>query len=794
MRIVWAKLVLGFVGVVFACASPGYASTFIIMSETDLATQSVAAVTGRVTDIEAAADPTSGGVNTYVHIAPDQVVFGSLPDGPVVLRETGGRVRGQSEWIFGSPEYRVDEHVLVFLSQNADGTLRTTAMSMGKFTLEQDAHGVLTAVRDLGEGAALWDLKRGQLVTDPQPEDYDFKGLLDAVRNAKPAAALRSLARRPAVEMVPPELERATVREHQESFTYLSTPSRWFEPDDGQPVSFVIDATGDVGVGAATSRAAIDDAFAAWTNVPTSGLIVSDGGTFSPPITFAGCDGGNRIVFNDPFNEVTNPSGCSGVLAVGGFCASSETRVVNGTTFRRIRVGKITFNNGWSACPGWNRCNISEVATHELGHTLGFGHTPDINATMYAAAHFDGRCASLRADDLAAVNFVYPNVTSLPTATPLPPTSTATPANTATRTPVATATSTRTASPTAPPIATATATRPPTVTATATITVPPTSTATPQARHQVRGHVMYNSTDRGVPNVTVNLSGAIQDATQTTGTGDYEFDSVTDGTWELAAQKASETSLAISPLDAAYVLQAVVELRTFDANQRLACDTTGDGQLSALDATRILQYSVGKLARLPVAETCGSDWTFTPEPAPMQSQSIVDPLVAGGTCRDGKIMLEDLLQDAPDQNFHAVLFGDCTGNWNPAQQAALERPGKGSARVRLGRPITRKTRVRVPVYVRATGSYQAVDLQLAYDATRLTPTGVVLRRASDSGIATFYVAQPGQLRVAMASGKPITHRGIVLRIEFDLAQGASGTGSVQALAASVDEAVARVRP
>ena len=83
------------------------------------------------------------------------------------------------------------------------------------------------------------------------------------------------------------------------------------------------------------------------------------------------------------------------MLAIGGFCASSETRTVNGTSFRRIRVGKVTFNNGWSSCAGWNRCNLSEVATHEIGHTLGFGHATDFDATMYASAHFDGRCASL---------------------------------------------------------------------------------------------------------------------------------------------------------------------------------------------------------------------------------------------------------------------------------------------------------------------------------------------------------------------------------------------------------------
>jgi hypothetical protein len=812
----------------FACATPGFATTFVLMSEGDLAARSVAAITGSVTDIEAVADATSGGVNTYVHIAPDGVVFGALPDGPVVLREPGGRIRGRTEWLFGSAEYRVGETVLVFLSRNPDGTLRTTGMSMGKFTIEPDDHGKINAVRRLGEGASLWDFKRGQVVDAPSPESYDLHGLVDAVRAAAPARAVRL-----PLQTVPAELAQAPLREHHDSFVYLSNPSRWFEPDDGVPISYLIDGTGDVGLGAATSRAAITDAFAAWSNVPTASITLVDGGTAPQLQTFSGCVG-NRIMFNDPFNEVTDPSGCGGILAVGGFCSSSEMRTVNGTNFRRIRSGKITFNNGWSSCFGWNRCNLSEVATHELGHTIGFGHSPDTTATMYAAAHFDGRCASLRADDLAAVNFVYPNgwtPAPTPTATPAPPTATLVPptgTSTSTRTGTATATTTRTSTATVPtptrtlsptlpsatatptkimsptvPSATATLTRTATSTRTASATSTSTSTETatplPTATstvpapngHQVRGHVMYSSTDRGVPNVTVKLQGESLDSTQTSAEGDYVFDGVPDGQWQLAAEKASEGGAAVSPLDAAYVLQAVANLRSFDAAQRLACDVTGDGQLSALDATRILQYSVGTLAHLPVTNTCGAEWTFVPDPSPMQLQSIIDPTIAAGICSAGKIMIDDLLQDAPDQNFHAVLFGDCTGNWN-AGSGALERPGRNAARVRLGRPTSKRHRVRVPFYLRTSAPYQALDLQIAYDPAQLAPADVALRHASDPGLISFHAAPGGVLRVALASGEPLTRSsGILLMLEFDRVAG-TDAAKVQLLSANVDEQSALV--
>jgi hypothetical protein len=779
------------------------------MSEAELAARSLAAVTGQVTQIQSAADTATGGVQTYIHLEPHSVVFGSLPAGPLVLREAGGQLRGASEWIFGSPEYRVGEEVLVFVSQNSDGTLRTTAMAMGKFALKPAASGVYIAQRHLGEGASVWDPDTGHLVRDPAPEEYDFDTLLDGLRAAKTQGVRPSISRR-AVQTIPAELSRVPLTDRHESFTYINPASRWTEPDTGQPISYLIDGTGDLKVGASETRLGIRDAFAAWTNVLTSNLTLSDTGLLAQKVTFAGCSGGNRIMFNDPFNEITDPVGCSGILAIGGFCMSNETSTVGGTTYNRIRVGKITFNNGWSSCPGWNRCNLAEVATHELGHTLGFGHSTDANATMYATAHFDGRCASLRADDLLALNTVYPIQNNLgtsptPTKTPLPPTSTATHTSvpTATQT-LAPATATRTLAPSTatrtPLPSTATATRSPvpptasptrtsTAASTATATVPPTNTPDLGPKHTVRGRVHYYSTDHAVPDTTVNLTGPMHDATNTSASGDYEFDGVPAATWELAAQKQSDFGLGVTPLDAAYVLQAVANLRQIDATQRLACDVTGDGQLSALDATRILQFSVGMISHMPVAASCGSDWTFIPDPSPLQQQSIVMPSIAGGSCDAGKIMLDDLTVEAVDQNFRAILFGDCTGNWSPTANGTAAPSVRGGARMRVGRPnVDRDGVVRVPVWVRAQAPYSSLDLALAYDPALVTPRGVALKPASGGAVASYHAGARGAVRIAMASAQPINRAyAQILNVEFMLAPGARKPGDITGSAASVDE-------
>jgi hypothetical protein len=340
------------------------------------------------------------------------------------------------------------------------------------------------------------------------------------------------------------------------------------------------------------------------------------------------------------------------------------------------------------------------------------------------------------------------------------------------------------------PTRTFTATYSPTVapaTATATWTAGvPTATAPPRGRHGVRGRVRYYTSQQAVPDTRVRLQGEMVDATHTGEDGGYAFADVPEGTWEVAADKASDFQGGISPLDAAYVLQAVAQLRAFSPNQRLACDTTGDGQLSALDAARILQFSVGMIERMPVAAMCNSDWLFVPVPPETLAHAVVNPSIGGGVCDAGKIMLDGLVAEAPDQDFEAVLIGDCTGNWTPPT-AGLSRPGTRGPRVRLGRPVVRGTRVRLPVYVHSPAPYHALDLQIAYDPERLQPTSAAPRRRHAGALASLHVGAPGLARIALASAEPIRRRsGALLVVEFALTGDARPPTPI-ALGASVDE-------
>jgi hypothetical protein len=466
-------------GLVLAAAGTSRASTFVAVSDEDLTRDATVVVEATVAGVESVAGES---ISTYITIDPSRILKGAIPLAPFVIRERGGQVDGRREWIWGNPEYVVGERVLLFLKRGDDGVLHTLHLTLGKFAVAETAAGE-TVTQDLGYGAVVYTPFRGGLRRAPLPQSRslsDFVAAIEAGVESEPDVHA-------AIDLVPAELWGNSSTEYSAEFTFLggSTPYRWFEPDTGATVFYKIDQTGDAKLGFASSRVAFNRALNAWTNVETGSLILADGGAMAPVAFDDGwsCPNGNRVTFNDPFNEIDNPSNCGGVLGIGGFCGSGHTTVVNGMTFNRITGGRVMMNNGFSTCSYWTETNMAEILTHEIGHSIGFGHSADSDATMRGSAHLDGRGNDtaqnplIRADDRAGVEFSYP---SLGTPTP---TFTATGTAVATVTPVHTATSTQTALPTSTQTAlpTSTQTALPSSTATLVPTAAPTATATTAA-------------------------------------------------------------------------------------------------------------------------------------------------------------------------------------------------------------------------------------------------------------------------------------------------------------------------
>ncbi|MCK6555332.1 right-handed parallel beta-helix repeat-containing protein [Candidatus Binatia bacterium] len=291
----------------------------------------------------------------------------------------------------------------------------------------------------------------------------------------------------------------------------------------------------------------------------------------------------------------------------------------------------------------------------------------------------------------------------------------------------------------------------------ATRTSSPTRTPSPSPTAvtvAVAGQVRHEPSGAGLDGVTVALTGDTTGSTTTGAGGAYSFAAVPAGTLSVTPRQLGRLNGAVSALDAAYVLQAVVGLRTLTAEQQLACDVSAASGLSALDAALILQHSVGLIARFPVAVACDSDWFFLPNPAPAANQTAVNPVVGGGACQPGRITFSPLAAVASDQDFLGLPAGDCTGNWLPAG-AGVSTPGS-NGHIRLGRPLPRgRGGALVPVALVGAGAVHAVDIDLAYDPALQAVRGVRRLSRNPDVLAAAHIGAAGTLSIAVASAHPL---------------------------------------
>ena len=300
--------------------------------------------------------------------------------------------------------------MLLFLRRNARQQLTTTFLAMGKFSVVTSSSGTEFAVRNLGDAQVLGPHGR-RLERSSPVSSYELRSFLKTLRAG-------SGGRGDAGGGTPTALAAQGSR-WQDNFTFSGPPrTRWFQADTGAPIEYHLSEGGDATLGEADSIAAADAALAAWSQVECADLHLVDAGV-APPSSFNVCDGQTEITFNDPADEIDDPVGCSGVLAIGGVCADGHAAsAFNGLSFFPITEADVVVNNGFAGCWFWNPTSLAELLTHEVGHTLGLAHSsenpaetdPSLrDATMYYAAHFDGRGASLRSDDIAGVCALYPS-------------------------------------------------------------------------------------------------------------------------------------------------------------------------------------------------------------------------------------------------------------------------------------------------------------------------------------------------------------------------------------------------
>ena len=389
------------------------ATTVIIPADDELIISARAIVRGKVLSVMSAYDSQQDRIYTYVTVKVQEVLKGNITEKKIVLKELGGTVGDRTMVIFGNPQFAPGEQTLLYLDTWSDGSLRTHQMFLGKFNILDDpATGQRMIVRSSPDKntEVLQFQPHANHSHGPATEKLELSAYLKMVRNRLAANLDQSINfeyqyyRDVPLMMEPAEHSRLARNGNLEAQFALLGNFRFFEPDSGQPVNCMVKPTN------APSPETVNDmvgAMGAWSNVSGCALQLANGGQLSACYTTTGLQG-IGIVFDNCDGRNSPSSGCANILAWGGISATGPgTRIINGTNFRQTTQGFVSFNP-FASCHFTNRCNVQEVATHELGHALGLDHSQDSSATMAAFAHFDGRCASIRTDDENGIRFIYP--------------------------------------------------------------------------------------------------------------------------------------------------------------------------------------------------------------------------------------------------------------------------------------------------------------------------------------------------------------------------------------------------